>query len=495
MKTHIPSLHSASRALGLGAFLALAACSSSPWRADPPGTSPGASRGHPSVPSMPTAPAPGHARKGDWALATYRGQFDAETGQLTIVQETESPRLAAANSSAATFGHERPEAFGPTTRGPTALQIANGSNSGSHATCGDPSQGISALPDSFCTSLSIVNNSASYFNLVWIELSNMVPATVTLAESETGTDDAPIALDDLLDQTTGALNFGNLAPGATSTREFVFRDVGTTNFTFEWTLLAAPSHEAYTESVGTVPFTDACMLGGEQVIFPGDNLDVLDGQALPFPVTIFNVTGTDYSVSPNGALSLDPSFEWNGANPTNIRLPAAGESGGTVFPFWTSQIPRSGLESGGSDAPASIDGQVCALTEGVAPNRVFDVTWQNMRVYSEPNGASSDQDSLFTYTVRFSETTDTIELQYDVLHDSAGAWTSVTPSTQVLTPGSTGGIATIGFQGLTRGASCGTAGKATNDCLQLTYDASDSSDLPLTASAYPRSLLFTPSAN
>ncbi len=472
------------RSLVALAPLVLAACSGAPGTAGT-GSAGGSSTTTAGSGAASTSGAGAASTASPWVLATYHVSYDAKTNTLTMTDTTDATAQAKG---------VRPEAFGPVTRGPQKLQISNGANSGADATCGDTEHNIPAQANSFCTSATLTNNSNNYNNLVWIELSDMSPSSVTVAQAGIGdsTDTPPPALSGLVDQTTGALNYGNIGPTLSSTREWVFRNVGTTNFTFEWTLLAAPSYSSYSLSLAKPTFVDACTISGnDQQLFPGDNFDVTPSSPLPFPVTIFNVAGTGFSLTADGVVSLDPNFEQpNGPDPTNSALPASGEGSGTLFAFWTSQVPRDGaggdLDGSGSTGTSSIEGQVCTVTEGTAPNRIFDVTWENMRVFTEPSGASSDQDTLYSYTARFHETTDYIELQYDVMNDAPN-WVvdPPTPTQQTLTSRSRGGTATIGFQGTQSTSGC----TAANACEQYTFDTAI---LPGTTAGYPRGLTFKP---
>ncbi len=291
------------------------------------------------------------------------------------------------------------------------------------------------------------------------------------------------------------------------------------NFTFDWQLMAADSHTTYSGvwSSRTIGFVDACTLAGATPwLGPGDNFD-LPGGDLPFPVTIFNVTGTQYALSPEGVFSLDPNLEsGSGPNAANVNLPAAGESAGTVFPFWTSQITRWGntnsANPGGTDTAGTTGlstdsptvGQVCTAVEGSAVgSRVFDVTWENMRVCTQPDcSTASDEDTLYTYTVRFFEGTETtanqhvIEFQYNVMNDQS-AWTTDPPTTanQTLSTRSRGATATIGMQGSASGAGCGTVNASSNHCALVLFDTAPASALPTLPSAYPRTLKFTPNSS
>jgi hypothetical protein len=484
--------------------LALGACS-------------GASTTHGSNGSGTTAPAASNSNSNQVVWLRGTGTFDAKTGKFTLTtDETNTPSSA---SSSAAAGSVSPDSFGVTTRGNNVLQITNGTNSGGIVTCGDASQNITPQPNSFCAPLTITNHSNDNFDLVWIQIDTVTPTGITVASSQNGTDTIPAALTAQVNQTIGALNFGNIAGNlATSTRTFVFQNV-TQNFTFTWSMLAADSHTTYSGTFANrVAFVDACTLTqwtNSPYVTAADNFTPVSNQDLPFPITIFNVTGVAFSLSSQGVFSLDPNFENGGApNAANVTLPASGESSGTIFPFWTAQITRFGTTAGGTDtdgtsgglsAGSGLSGQVCAALEGsTVGSRIFDVTWENMRACADASGCAtpSDQNTLYSYTVRFFEgnvsvpNQDVIELQWDVMEDGA-TWMTEPPTVGVggnetLSNRSRGANSTIGMQGQTSGATCGTVSANSNHCMLVTFDAASATALPNSVLAYPHQLKLTP---
>lgn len=148
----------------------------------------------------------------------------------------------------------------------------------------------------------------------------------------------------------------------------------------------------YVESIGSMPFVDACTLTGSATL-PG-----LAGQSswaesasitLPFTFSIFGATETTAFFGSTQTLGLAP--------------PSVFQS----MPDCTQAIPFTAFASiepfGDSDTAPT---KVCYATTGTAPNRQFVATWEQVTNFTDPS-------FLLNVSIVMTETSNTIDLLYE----------------------------------------------------------------------------------
>lgn len=133
--------------------------------------------------------------------------------------------------------------------------------------------------------------------------------------------------------------------------------------------------QAYAKVKGTTSFVSAHTQSGAIKLW-----DALDGSStgsrtqtveLPFPFTFYGVEYTSTTVSSRGYLT----FTDNGLHyANNVTVPSADAPNAYIAPMWD-QLEMWRTSSGGT---AYADSKVYHHTRGVAPNRIFLVTWYRM---------------------------------------------------------------------------------------------------------------------
>jgi hypothetical protein len=183
---------------------------------------------------------------------------------------------------------------------------------------------------------------------------------------------------------------------------------------------------SYTEGASPQGFIDACTTGtavtGSPFLANAD--DSVATGTLPFALSFYGAAQSTFWLSSNGAMGF-------GAPPLN--------SGQFTFvcPLPNSAAdPVFSLMVFGDDLVAGPAG-VCASTVGSAPNRKFVVTWEHAYLYpTSPIGTPGGSTSNLQFSAIFSETTNTIDIVYNVMTDTNAGFLAEAH----------GGLAVVGVQ-------------------------------------------------
>ncbi len=147
----------------------------------------------------------------------------------------------------------------------------------------------------------------------------------------------------------------------------------------------------YVESIGSMPFIDACTLTG----------------AANYPAA----ANQDGNWQESGAITLPFSFSFFGAAVTTGFAGSNGTMGLTGPSLFHLPPDCSMAPSGGFPSIEAFDDQnmnatkVCAATLGTAPNQQFVMTWENVTEFSDPS-------FLMNISVVLTQTTNAIDLLY-----------------------------------------------------------------------------------
>lgn len=199
----------------------------------------------------------------------------------------------------------------------------------------------------------------------------------------------------------------------------------TTRLRYSWLLLVALlfSKGAWSQIAG-YSFTESTetyvAVTGTNSTATGDD-GSQNGVAIGFT---FNYAGTNYttiSINTNGVLRLGANI---GSSPWTNGITLAAHRP-AIAPFWDDNNLNTGT--------------ITYATTGTAPNRIFEVGWNNVNI---GGGGSTSATNLASFKVRLYETTNVIEFIYGPtmaaagalsasvgLNDAAGGYISVTPNT------------------------------------------------------------------
>jgi hypothetical protein len=286
------------------------------------------------------------------------------------------------------------------------LEFLNNGHSPPDCTCGTPPES-----HSFCSSASVISYFTVPVDQVWAKLTYISDPRVSLRMMPQ--DVPPPALASELADNVGLINYGrlDLAVDGRAARDWNFSVPNSDNFTYGVRLEGAPARATYDVSVTPhAAFFDACTDPGRATgpgtsIGPGTNGATVKGN-LPFPITLFDRTGVTFKFNAKGVMWFDISADPSNPGAT-AGLPTITYPPGTAFPFWADQSPS-----------ATPPGEVCYAVDGAAPNRIFSVTWKNMRLSHGSSG-------LLTYTARFNEKSDVVEYLYNQVGASVPATVGV----------------------------------------------------------------------
>lgn len=268
----------------------------------------------------------------------------------------------------------------------------------------------------FCAQISAQNLSGQAAENVWVEITSVSGATVvtkgdrdkgytTGVYGRSGTvDGGTQTASNYIDFTNGAYYYGNLANNATASRNWRFTTVGTATFTFTVRVLATFPRTSYVaqdggiSTSGSTPFTkynacDSVNVASPTTLLAGSVDDQTYTFTLPFPLTIYNTTGTNAWVSTNGIFGLGTATN----APHNESLPSTNAPRPAIFPFW-------------DDLYSATDGAICwGLATGVT-DRAVVVTWKNFGFYDENTGGYDGTKRTFSLVLQ--EFSDVAEVQF-----------------------------------------------------------------------------------
>jgi hypothetical protein len=215
----------------------------------------------------------------------------------------------------------------------------------------------------------------------------------------------------------GLIPYGDLAPGTTRFVNLYWNNGGSsTNFGFKIRVKGTSARAGYSAAraegldlAAEYPNgANACAVAGHQRLLRNIDDDHV-AVDLPFPLTVFDKTGTRLCVSSNGVAALRNSCP---AEPVRgFDTPPLSGSGlddapprNAIFPFWDDLWT------------ADNDDAICAAKVGVAPNRQFLVTWSHAATYSEETQGPSSADLTFSLVVN--EQTDIVDAVYLSMTDA-----------------------------------------------------------------------------
>ena len=186
----------------------------------------------------------------------------------------------------------------------------------------------------------------------------------------------------------------------------------------------ATAPRPYVITTGTLPFVDACTGMGATNLGTGLDDQVIAGNTLPMPFTMFRLFGdtppSTFRISANGWLSFDTAAVSFGAY-QNRPIPTGGAPNGLIAPFWqdqdTSTICRKDDPTGNTvtiqwaarlyQQTVTVQYQVVLHADGVidfiyGPNQMVD----GSQTDSDGNGATvglEDLNGLFGHQVLYNQ--------------------------------------------------------------------------------------------
>jgi hypothetical protein len=194
---------------------------------------------------------------------------------------------------------------------------------------------------------------------------------------------------------------GKAVTGATdnaATRDWVFDNPNNANTIIWLRVVASSTYANYTRTGSTtaVNFIDACGLPGANT---STSTPPITGVPLPFPFTLYGggdstsygLTSTKVSYSFKGEISLGDTPLQGGSN---LSLPSTSAPKPAIFPFW-------------DDLAYNANGKLCSGVSGTAPNRIFVITWNDMKFATDAANTTSLIFSAYLY-----EGSDKIEFVY-----------------------------------------------------------------------------------
>ena len=195
-------------------------------------------------------------------------------------------------------------------------------------------------------------------------LTNSGSCNITITSSPTGACCAPTAACSIISEYACSLASGTFAGAGTN--------CGVQN---------------YPAGPGTGAFASIAATG--TAVFTGVSIDdTVATVALPFPIAFYGNSFSSINIVSNGFAN----FGTTSTAFTNAAIPSAGTPNNAIYPFW-------------DDMAAILSGttNVFVQTDGVAPNRTFTISWENIGQYATdpvtfdlaPVGSNSFQVVLF----------------------------------------------------------------------------------------------------
>ncbi|HLP83347.1 MAG TPA: choice-of-anchor X domain-containing protein [Phycisphaerales bacterium] len=177
----------------------------------------------------------------------------------------------------------------------------------------------------------------------------------------------------------------------------------------------------YNQEAGTGTFTSIAATGTALnfATTVGGTANFDDGiaeVALPFPVNFYGSSVSTIRVVTNGFIHMNNTGTSTAF--TNSAIPSTATPNGAVYPMWDDFALQNGTT-----------GNVYVQTDGVAPNRTFTVSWENVGQYSfttviTPIGSNNFQ-------VVFTEGSDNIEFRYGAMDNVTAPLPSATDTVTV----------------------------------------------------------------
>ncbi len=163
---------------------------------------------------------------------------------------------------------------------------------------------------------------------------------------------------------------------------------------------------SYSQAAGAGTFTSIAA-GNTPLVFratlPAGTVNYDDGLAevaLPFPVNHYGTAFNTIRVCTNGFIMMGNTGTSTAF--TNGAIPGAGAPNGALYPLWDDMLLQTGST-----------GNCYVLEQGVAPNRTFTVSWENVGQYSNPGVPAPVGSNNFQ--VIFTEGSDNIQYVYGAI--------------------------------------------------------------------------------